>query len=36
MLFMRAGEWLDKFGKVGNEGKVTLLLGKSVERVSKR
>ena len=31
---MGAGKWLDKFGEMSNEGKVTLLLGKGVEGVS--
>ena len=26
-----AGEWLDEFGEIGNEGKVALLLGRNVE-----
>ena len=30
-----AGERLDEFGQVGNEGKDALLLGKGVEGVSK-
>ena len=33
---MWAGEWLDEFGNVGNEGKVALLFGKVVKGVSKR
>ncbi len=33
---MGAGELLDEFRKVGNKGKVALLLGKGVEGVSKR